>query len=82
MKSLLIATQPLTYGTRRLRTGDSFVADQGDGPVYVTLGLAKTAPPVDESDLDAWRENYRAVFGRSADGRWGIDRIRKEIEKR
>ena len=35
-------------------------------------------PPVDE--LESLRLRYRAKFGKKPDGRWGIARLKKELE--
>ena len=81
---MLVALRPMTYGTRRLKAGDIFEATDGDGGVYCLLGLAKDADLIDQHKeenltLDHWRRCWRAVHGHGPDGRWGIDRIRKEL---
>lgn len=43
----LIATRPLTYGTRRLKAGDPFTASRTNGRVLVAINKAKLATEKD-----------------------------------
>lgn len=44
MKKSMMATGPLTYGTRRLRSGDEFTATSRDARLLVAIGKARYAP--------------------------------------
>lgn len=81
----MVALGKFNYGTRRLKAGDEFEPNLGNRDLMISLNLARELPdelaPVDLGDLEIWREHYRTMFGRPPDGRWGIDRIRREIKK-
>ena len=57
--------------------GDSEEAESLDEPAEDSAEEAPEAEP--EDDLDALREQYEAVSGAKADGRWGAERLREEI---
>jgi len=49
MKRMLIATRPLTYGTRRLKAGDEFEASRAHARVLVAI--KKASPVRDRVDI-------------------------------
>lgn len=44
MQKTLIANRPMTYATRRLKAGDSFVASESDARILTKLGRASEQP--------------------------------------
>lgn len=86
----MVALTKFNYGTRRLQAGDEFEPDLGNHDIMIALSLARTLPDDSdpevkyersEIDLDNWREQYRMIYGHRCDMRWGVKRIRQEIEK-
>lgn len=83
---VLIALKPLTYGTRRLRAGDEFEATRNDCVIYPMVGLAAHKPEPDPAEairaaiLTDLQAQYHALAHKPADKRWGIRRLRREIE--
>lgn len=86
MKTKLIASRAMRYGTRALRAGDEFEASRRDARLLVAIGRASEAKepepvkPEPEDDIEALREEAQAL-GVHVDGRWGAKRLRDEIAK-
>jgi hypothetical protein len=97
----MIASKVLTYGTRRLRAGDTFEATPQHARVLTAVGLARETarisvpapkpvskpapvrpplPPIVETELSQLRYDYEVKTGSKADMRWGVARLRAEIE--
>lgn len=69
MKKTLVATNPLLYGTRQLRSGDVFEAHARDAGILVAVGAARYAtrkmePKIAEEDIATLRARYREKVGK------------------
>lgn len=85
----LVATKPMTYGTRRLEAGDRFevpnrqhatiwtLVRKTARPDYDVAVVAQAAPP-EPGSLDALRADALAL-GIRVDRRWGEERLRRQI---
>jgi hypothetical protein len=94
-KISMIAARRMHYGTRRLKAGDYFTATRSEAALFralrwandgaapaariATLTPAKVIEHV-ESDLDVLRTEYADRAGKAADRRWGVSRLKTEIE--
>ena len=83
MPNKLIAREPLTYATRRMKAGEEFdAATASDADVLVLLRLAKKKENESKPSLPSdVRAEYELLAGRPADGRWGDRRLAYEIRK-
>lgn len=86
----MVALTKFNYGTRRLKAGDEFEPSLGNQDLMISLSLARELPDGSDPDakyeraeigLDIWREQYRMIYGHRCDMRWGVKRIRQEIQK-
>ncbi len=81
----LIATKEMRYGARSLTAGDDFEASPRDARILKAIGKAAPKPEADPAGqreaerLDRLRADYEKATGDVADGRWGADRIEREI---
>ena len=85
MPNKLIAREPLTYATRRMKAGEEFDAVTAtDADVLVLLRLAKKKQANENQSSAAGvdpRAEYETLAGRPPDGRWGDRRLAYEIRK-
>lgn len=92
----LIATQSMTYATRRLMPGDPFRASDRDADLLIRIKRAKPArvpgtlpqPPASlkgkidpADDLKALREKYQEVVGKRPFGGWKADELQRRIDE-
>ena len=89
----LRATRPLTYGTRRLQAGDAFEATPMNARILCALRKAEPDQGAEgngEADAEAavrGADEKAALIaeaeeaGVTVDRRWGIARLRSEIEQ-
>lgn len=77
----MIASQAMTYGTRRLRAGDEFVAPRRDADILARIGRARVpdGKPSAEDELTGLRAQYQDVVGKRAYHAWDADELRKKI---
>jgi hypothetical protein len=92
----MVAGRPMRYGTRRLRAGDMFSATHGEATIFRALRWAsdaadrvqvgredyvlRAAAMQAEDDIDVLRTEYELRAGKTADKRWGVARLKSEIE--
>ncbi len=84
MKKTMIASQAMTYGTRRLLAGDEFAASRRDADLLARLGRArevKPGKPTEEDVLTSLRAEYGEVVGKRAYHGWDADELRKRISE-
>ncbi len=92
MNKNMIANQPLTYGTRRLLPGDTFVASRRDADLLQRLGRAKIATPdlpdndgdgskqaAKSDELTVLRTQYHDKFGKRAFHGWDVKTLTEKL---
>lgn len=88
MKTTMTATRSMTYGTRRLKAGDSFEVTRQHARVLDALGRATygtramVAPePVPElvDEMTVLRAEYETVLGKRPFMGWDADTLRVKI---
>ncbi|WP_417585120.1 hypothetical protein [Pelagibacterium sp.] len=81
MKKTMIASQAMTYGTRRLKAGDEFSVPRRDAGILVRIGRARVPDdkPSAEDELTALRAEYQDVVGKRAYHAWDADELRKKV---
>jgi len=79
----LTANKRFHYNTRRLMAGDEFDADDRHARTLVAAQLASHADAElpDMTNIDSLRA-HAARRGVNVDRRWGVRRLRSEIEAR
>jgi hypothetical protein len=92
MKVKMIATGLSRYGTRRLMAGDEFEATAKDAKLLKAIrkadyskATAKAPPAIEQppapvAEIDALRAEFEARSGEAPDKRWGVPRLREEID--
>ncbi|WP_173931382.1 hypothetical protein [Chelativorans sp. Marseille-P2723] len=81
MKKTLVANQPMTYATRRLKAEDEFTASRRDADLLVRIGRARyaVAKPSDEDDLAELRRQYEDVVGKRAYHGWDAAELKRRM---
>ena len=79
---ILIADKRLTYAGRVYRPGASFSAKRAHARLLEKTGWARPAPipPASESEAAELRFEYERRSGRKPDGRWSLERLRREVD--
>ncbi|QMV00156.1 hypothetical protein GHV40_01035 [Devosia sp. D6-9] len=91
MTKELIATQGMTYATRRLRPGQTFQASDRDADLLIRIKRARKVSPLDappaalaekvaqqvdpDAEMKALRTKYLDVFGKRPGPKWGPDEL-------
>jgi hypothetical protein len=84
MARMIVLADRMEYGTRALRAGQAFDT-LSDSDAYWLELIGKARPVASEAapedpELERWRRYYFAAHQKPCDRRWGIARIRKELE--
>lgn len=88
----LIATQPFTYATRRLKAGDYFTAQTSrDARVLLALRKVKIATEkpstatepeaVEGAEIQTLRANYERMFGKRPFMGWDAEKLREKLSE-
>ncbi len=82
MKTSMIATKAMTYGTRRLKAGDEFVASRRDARLLAAIGRAEystAAMKSEEDELQKLRAAYQEKIGKRPYHGWDADTIKAKM---
>jgi hypothetical protein len=82
MAKMITVADRLEYGTRMLRAGQTFEAEDRHAWILEVAGKARpiASEPPDDPELERWRRYYFAAHQKPCDRRWGVARIRKALE--
>jgi hypothetical protein len=83
MAKMVTVADRLEYGTRMLRAGQMFDAEDRHAWILEVAGKARPVagePLQEDPELERWRRYYFAKYQKPCDRRWGVARIRKALE--
>jgi hypothetical protein len=83
MARMIVLADRMEYGTRALRAGQTFEAADTDAYWLELIGKARPVASeavAEDPELERWRRYYFAAHQKPCDRRWGVARIRKELE--
>ena len=92
MARMVVLADKMEYGTRALRAGQTFEVSDADAYWLELIGNARLAKDKErpnlaprvatsiDAELERWRACYLAATGKAPDKRWGLARLRQELE--
>jgi hypothetical protein len=82
MMKRMVAAKSFFYGTRALRAGDEFDVQRPTARLLVAVGRAREAvvPAEPEETVETLRAKAKEAGIKKIDARWGIARLKAEIE--